>query len=278
MRASNVVRLPNAKRATPKADKSKKRLKPLAEVPAVRAAKPPEAAKPAGRTFKRKNGVALVLPSGTARATAQSVTVVATAEDGAMELALAEASVSFDPALQAAHGLRSMERYNADQGPGLNELACVLERKCAAVRAGDMSGPEDMLLVQAHALDALFGKMVRKASAQMAEYPDAFERYMRFALKAQSQSRASLEALALLKNPPVFAKQANFAAGHQQVNNGVAAPHAHAGEKQIPANKLLEGTGIGGERLDTGAAATDGGANQALATVGAIHRPQDASR
>lgn len=273
---SNVVRLPSAKGATRRA-KTKSKPKPLA---AVQAAKPPEAAKQARRTFTRKNGVALVLPSGTARATAQSVTVAATAEDGAMELALAEASVSFDPALQAAHGLRNMEGYSADQGPGLNELACVLERKCAAVRAGDMSGPEDMLLIQAHALDALFGKMIRKASANMAEYPEAFERYMRFALKAQSQGRATLETLALMKNPPnvLFARQANIAGGHQQVNNGPQAlPHAHAGEKQIPTNKLLEGAGIGGERLDLGATTAAGGVNQGLEAVGAIHRPKDRS-
>jgi hypothetical protein len=45
---------------------------------------------------------------------------------------------------------------------------------------------------------------------------------MRLALKAQSQSRATVETLAAIKNPPVvYARQANFAAGHQQVNNGV---------------------------------------------------------
>jgi hypothetical protein len=43
---------------------------------------------------------------------------------------------------------------------------------------------------------------------------------MRLALKAQGQCRATLETLAVLKNPPtVFAKQANIAAGAQQVTN-----------------------------------------------------------
>jgi hypothetical protein len=55
---------------------------------------------------------------------------------------------------------------------------------------------------------------------------------MRLALKAQSQCRATLEALANIKNPPVvIARQANFAAGPQQVNNSVnRAARAHAGE------------------------------------------------
>ena len=54
----------------------------------------------------------------------------------------------------------------------------------------------------------------------MDEYIEATERYMRLALKAQGQCRATLETLAAIKNPPVvFARQANFANGPQQVNN-----------------------------------------------------------
>ena len=48
------------------------------------------------------------------------------------------------------------------------------------------------------------------------------ETYMRMALKAQSQCRATLKTLANIKNPPVvFARQANIAQGPQQVNNGM---------------------------------------------------------
>ena len=49
----------------------------------------------------------------------------------------------------------------------------------------------------------------------------AAETYVRLALKAQAQCRATLETLATIKNPPVvYARQANIAAGRQQVNNG----------------------------------------------------------
>lgn len=48
---------------------------------------------------------------------------------------------------------------------------------------------------------------------------------MQLAVKAQSNCRATAEALDLMQNPPtVFARQANIAIGPQQVNNGVPTP------------------------------------------------------
>ena len=45
---------------------------------------------------------------------------------------------------------------------------------------------------------------------------------MRLRLKAQSQARATLEALAQIKNPPVgYARQANATTGPQQNNFGI---------------------------------------------------------
>lgn len=51
---------------------------------------------------------------------------------------------------------------------------------------------------------------------------DQKDRFMRLGLKAQDQCRHTLETLAVMKNPPVFARQANIANGPQQVNNGHA--------------------------------------------------------
>jgi hypothetical protein len=81
-----------------------------------------------------------------------------------------------------------------------------------------------MLTAQAHTLDAIFGNCARRAAANMGEYMHAAELYLRLALKAQSQCRATLETLAAIKNPaPVaFVRQANISAGPQQVNNGTA--------------------------------------------------------
>jgi len=46
---------------------------------------------------------------------------------------------------------------------------------------------------------------------------------LKLALRAQNQCRATIETLSVVKNPPTatFVRQANIAAGHQQVNNGM---------------------------------------------------------
>jgi hypothetical protein len=103
-------------------------------------------------------------------------------------------------------------------------------------------------------------------------YVPVAETYLRLALKAQSQSRTSIESLAQIKNPPVvYARQANFANGPQQVNNGISLSGAR--ENEIPPNKLLEAQH--GERLDARTASTASGANQAMETVGTVDRAKD---
>lgn len=88
---------------------------------------------------------------------------------------------------------------------------------------------ERMLLSQAIALNQIFTALANKSSRQ--EYMKNLETYMRLALKAQSQARATLETLANIKQPPhvVIAKQANLA-NNQQVNNG-----------PMPDSKMVQG-------------------------------------
>jgi hypothetical protein len=96
------------------------------------------------------------------------------------------------------------------------------------------------------------------------------EGFMRMALRAQNQCRATLETLATIKNPPVvFAKQANInqGSGNQQVNNGTPAPASHAQKNIIQPNELLE-VQHGGETLDTSATGTTIRKNQAVEAVG----------
>jgi hypothetical protein len=152
----------------------------------------------------------------------------------------------------------------------LMEALAVLRSKSDAVNAGDLKDAEALLMSQALALNTVFGELARRAALNMGEYLDATDKYMRLALKAQGQCRATLETLAAIKNPPVlFAKQANIAHGPQQVNNGTAPPHPARTENAIiTQNELLEvHTGTG---LDSGATATAGASDPALATVGAI--------
>lgn len=118
-------------------------------------------------------------------------------------------------------------------------LATEFGERIKEVTAGDMREPERMLMGQALALQAIFASLANRAAMNMGEYLNASERYMRLALKAQSQCRATLETLAALKNPPVvFAKQANVTTGPQQINNGTTVL-PRAGEIESEPNKLL---------------------------------------
>ena len=76
---------------------------------------------------------------------------------------------------------------------------------------------ENILISQAQSLNAMFCDLAVKANNQ--KYLDSMDKYLKLALKAQSQCRATLETLANIKNPPiVFAKHANIA-HQQQINN-----------------------------------------------------------
>ena len=148
----------------------------------------------------------------------------------------------------------------------LQSLVNELGKQCVSVRDGNLARAESMLTTQAHTLDAIFNDLARRAALNMGEYINAAERYLRLALKAQSQCRATLETLATIKNPPViYAKQANIANGPQQINNCTSP--AHAGEKtSIEPNKLLEQQNE--QRLDTGTQGAAIGADTSMATVG----------
>ncbi|GGA01318.1 hypothetical protein [Dyella caseinilytica] len=148
-----------------------------------------------------------------------------------------------------------------------------LADKCKLVFSGDTRAAESLLISQANALDAMFSALSCRALAQ--DYLNQFDTNLRLALKAQNQCRMTLETLAAIKNPPVvFAKQANIAHGHQQVNNGT--PHAHAGQIENKPNKLLGYNH--GERMDTGATGTASGSNKTMATMAVLHRPADRHR
>ena len=123
----------------------------------------------------------------------------------------------------------------------LTEALAVVREQAKATHAGDLSGAETLLTAQAMALDAIFCELARRSAVNMGEYLDASERYMRLALKAQGQCRATLETLAAIKNPPVvFAKQANINnGGQQQVNNGAMAPGSLPREDRKAANELV---------------------------------------
>jgi hypothetical protein len=166
----------------------------------------------------------------------------------------------------------------------LTDCVTLLAEKAADVHKGKLHDAETLLMSQAVALDAIFASLAQRAQHNLGEYLDAADRYMRLALKAQGQCRATLETLAAIKNPPVvIAKQANVANGPQQVNNTVTvedtnfriiprvgAP-ARAENSNFVRNELLEARHE--QRLDTGTAGAASGSDSPLAAVDAINRP-----
>ena len=133
------------------------------------------------------------------------------------------------------------------------------------VREGNMSGPEAILVAQASALNSIFTELARRAGANMGEYMAATESYMRLALKAQAQCRATIETLAEMKNPPVvIARQANISNGPQQVNNGQPPRAVHL---ETSPNELLDKSD--GPRLDARATNAALTGNTAVVAVGA---------
>ncbi|MBC7623529.1 MAG: hypothetical protein H7232_09105 [Aeromicrobium sp.] len=168
------------------------------------------------------------------------------------------------PAAMAAHSIQQMGGVALFD---INALITELEKQTTALAANDMARAEATLLVQAHTLDALFNRMLSLGISETRL--NQFEAFMRVALKAQSQCRTTLEALAEIKNPKAiaFVKQANIAGGYQQVNNG--AP-SHAEKKERRPNELLKE--LTHETVDSRGAAAAGATNSPMETVGAIHR------
>nr|WP_314446340.1 hypothetical protein [uncultured Sphingomonas sp.] len=162
----------------------------------------------------------------------------------------------------------------------LGELYETLTRRAAKVREGDLSSAENMLVAQAATLNLLFLDLTRRSSNNMGEYIDAAERYMRLALKAQAQCRATLEALAEIKKPPVvFTRQANIAAGHQQINNGEGARARTRVEKpEGSPNELLEAHHGASEWVERGAPPEAITGNQDVGSLVPINRTADNRR
>jgi len=103
----------------------------------------------------------------------------------------------------------------------LKALRAEINRACDEVNAGNMRLPERMALAQAHTLNHLFNCLTQRGFANLGG--PWFEPYMRLALRAQAQSARTLETLAALKNPTIFAKQLNVA-NQQVVSNGGTLP------------------------------------------------------
>ncbi len=85
--------------------------------------------------------------------------------------------------------------------PGYADYTEAIRVKGEAAAKGELAFASRMLAAQAVTLDNIFTEMARRMAANMAEYLGATETYARIAMKAQAQSRATIEALAKLHQP-----------------------------------------------------------------------------
>ncbi|CDS51117.1 hypothetical protein [Polaromonas sp. CG9_12] len=144
-----------------------------------------------------------------------------------------------------------------------------LQAQHASLATGNLAQAENMLMSQAVALQTVFTSLAARAvSLSSAEQMQGM---LGLALRAQSGSRATLQALGELKNPrhATFVKQANIAHGPQQVNNG-AEPTRTMEEIEVSTNKL---SGAHHELLeDTRAPGQAIAGHPGVAAVEKVHR------
>ena len=116
--------------------------------------------------------------------------------------------------------------------PGIGDYADHVLSVTDKAAAGDLAMASKILAAQAITLDSMFAELARRAANNMGEYINAAERYGRLALKAQSNCRATLEALAKMHQPREQTVR------HVHVNQGGQAViadqfhHHHAGGHQ----------------------------------------------
>lgn len=123
------------------------------------------------------------------------------------------ADIALEP---AAHALSIAEPFNRGSfgQRGVTETFATLTKQMGQAKSGDLGHYRAMLAGQAISLDAIFTELSRRAALNMGEYIGATETYMRLALKAQAQSRATVEALDRLANGHVQTVK------HVHVNDG----------------------------------------------------------
>jgi hypothetical protein len=90
---------------------------------------------------------------------------------------------------------------NEIEKPGIMDFVGHVQKVSTAAETGDLAIASRILASQAVTLDTMFTELARRAALNMSEYIDAADRYSRMALKAQSNCRATLEALAKLHQP-----------------------------------------------------------------------------
>jgi hypothetical protein len=116
--------------------------------------------------------------------------------------------------------------FDHKEQPSLAASALQLNEQAKRIANGDLRELSQMLYAQAMTLDTVFTELLRRSCENLGDYPIAADRYMHTALKAQSASRSTAEALTRLHQQQTVK--------HVHVNDGGQAViadefHHHAG-------------------------------------------------
>lgn len=149
-----------------------------------------------------------------------------------------------DPCIRHAFTLMPFIGCSLDKSvpmPGPMDFVDGLTSIAGKAEAGDLAFVSRMLASQSMALDTIFGEFTRRSFLNIGSHLEAAERYARLALKAQANSRATLETLAKLHQPreqivrhvhvneggrAIVADQINHFAGGGQNAQSVKQSHA----------------------------------------------------
>lgn len=118
------------------------------------------------------------------------------------------------------------------------EMAAAIKAVAADFAKGDHTAQRAMLIGQSITLNAIFVEMARRAHLNFPDHFEASERLLRLALKAQAQSRATIEALDRMAN------------GREQVVRHVHVDN-RGGQAVIAENVQTGGQGNANGKIDT---------------------------
>jgi hypothetical protein len=144
------------------------------------------------------------------------------------------------------HGIAAKAFGTPPGDPQFDDFGKAIKATAKAAEEGDLTLATELLVAQALSLDAMFAELARRSTVNFGDYPLAAERYARLAFKAQSNSRAAIEALAKLHQPREQTVR------HVHVNEGGQAViadsiHHHAGGKEnAESNEQPQATGAAG--------------------------------
>lgn len=141
--------------------------------------------------------------------------------------------------------IEAWTRHTINADMDLMALLDKIEAQTEAVLTGDLGEMEAMLVGQALTLQSTFTALSRRAAANVNVNLRATESYLKLALRAQGQCRATIETLAEIKNPRsvAFIKLGNFAQ-NQQINHGSANGSRTHEKNAIAPNELLTDDGM----------------------------------